>query len=65
MGLLMSAIDITVVAVAFPHFIRILHTNVLLAAWSLSVYEIAVTAAMPSAETLVTASGARRSSCVL
>ncbi len=43
----MSAIDVTVVAVAFPHFIRDLHTNVLWAAWTISVYAIGVTAAMP------------------
>ncbi len=60
MGLLMSAIDITVVAVAFPHFIRDLHTNVLWAAWSLSVYEIAVTAAMPLAGNLSDSFGRKK-----
>ncbi len=52
MGLLMSAIDVTVVAVAFPHLIRDLHTNVLWAAWTMSVYSIGVTAAMPLAGNL-------------
>jgi EmrB/QacA subfamily drug resistance transporter len=60
MGLLMSAIDMTVVAVAFPHFIRDLHTNVLWAAWSVTVYEIAVTVAMPLAGNLSDSFGRKK-----
>ncbi len=47
LGLLMYSIDTTVVAVAFPRFIRDFHTNVLWAAWTISIYYIAVTVAMP------------------
>jgi len=47
LGLLMYSIDSTVVAVAFPHLIRELHTNVLWAGWTVSVYLVAVMSAMP------------------
>ena len=43
----MFSIDTTVVAVAFPHFIKDLGTNVLWAAWAVSIYFIAATTAMP------------------
>jgi EmrB/QacA subfamily drug resistance transporter len=47
LGLLMYSIDSTVVAVAFPNFIKDLNTNVLWAAWTISIYLIAVTSVMP------------------
>ena len=47
LSLLMYSIDTTVVAVAFPHFIKDLGTNVLWAAWSISIYLVAVTSVMP------------------
>ncbi len=47
LGLLMSSIDGSVVAVAFPHIIRDLGTNVLWAAWTISIYFIALTMALP------------------
>jgi EmrB/QacA subfamily drug resistance transporter len=47
LGLLMYSIDATVVAVAFPHFIKDLGTNVLWAAWTISIYLVAVTSVMP------------------
>ncbi len=56
----MSAIDVTVVAVAFPHFIKDLHTNVLWAAWTISVYAIGVTAAMPLTGNLSDSFGRKR-----
>ncbi|MGD0658098.1 MAG: MFS transporter [Syntrophorhabdales bacterium] len=56
----MSAIDVTVVAVAFPHFMKDLHTNVLWAAWTISVYAIGVTAAMPLAGNLSDSFGRRK-----
>ena len=37
LGLLMYSIDSTVVAVAFPHLIQDLHTNVLWAGWTVSI----------------------------
>jgi EmrB/QacA subfamily drug resistance transporter len=49
LGLLMYSIDGTVVAVAFPSFIKELHTNVLWAAWTMSIFFIAVTMALPLA----------------
>jgi EmrB/QacA subfamily drug resistance transporter len=52
LSLLMSAIDSTVVAVAFPNFTRELHTNVLWSAWTISIFFIAVTMAMPLAGNL-------------
>jgi EmrB/QacA subfamily drug resistance transporter len=47
LGLLMSSIDTTVVAVAFPNFIKDLGTNVLWAAWTISIYLVAVASVMP------------------
>jgi EmrB/QacA subfamily drug resistance transporter len=47
LGLLMYSIDSTVVAVAFPSFIKDFDTNVLWAAWTISIYLIAVTSVMP------------------
>jgi EmrB/QacA subfamily drug resistance transporter len=47
LGLLMYSIDTTVVAVAFPHFIKDLGTNVLWAAWTISIYLVAVASVMP------------------
>jgi EmrB/QacA subfamily drug resistance transporter len=43
----MYSIDATAVAVAFPHFIKDLGTNVLWAAWTISIYLVAVTSVMP------------------
>ncbi len=47
LGLLMYSIDSTVVAVAFPSFIKEFGTSVLWAAWTISIYLIAVTSVMP------------------
>jgi EmrB/QacA subfamily drug resistance transporter len=47
LSLLMYAIDVTAVAVAFPSIITGLGTNVLWAAWTISIYLVAVTSAMP------------------
>src|SRR5271157_2724594 len=47
LGLFMYAIDSTAVAVAFPNFINDFRTNVLWAAWTLSIYLVAVTSVMP------------------
>ena len=41
LSLLMFSIDTTVVAEAFPPFIKDLSTNVLWAAWAVSIYFIA------------------------
>ena len=47
LSLFMYSIDSTAVAVAFPHFISEFDTNVLWAAWTLSIYIVAVTSMMP------------------
>jgi MFS family permease len=47
LSILMFSIDSTVVAVAFPHFIKDLDTNILWAAWTISIYLVAVTSVMP------------------
>jgi EmrB/QacA subfamily drug resistance transporter len=47
LGLLMYSIDSTAVAVAFPHLISDLNTNVLWAGWTVSIYLVAVMSAMP------------------
>ena len=52
LSLLMSSIDGTVVAVALPNLIKDLGTNVLWAAWTISIYFIATTMAMPMAGNL-------------
>ncbi|OPY77962.1 MAG: Multidrug resistance protein 3 [Syntrophorhabdus sp. PtaU1.Bin058] len=51
-SLLMHSIDSTIVAVAFPNFIREFDTNVLWAAWTISVFFIGVIIAMPLAGSL-------------
>ena len=43
LGLLMYTIDSTVVAVAFPNFMKDLGSNVIWAGWTISIYLIAVT----------------------
>jgi len=47
LGLLMYTIDSTAVAIAFPNFIKEFDTNVLWAAWTISIYLVAVTSVMP------------------
>ena len=47
LGLLMYTIDSTAVAVAFPNFMKDFHTNVLWAAWTISIYLVAVMSVMP------------------
>jgi len=47
LSLFMYSIDSTAVAVAFPNFLEDFHTNVLWAAWTLSIYMVAVTSVMP------------------
>jgi len=60
LGLLMYSIDATVVAVAFPRFMADFHTNVLWAAWTISIYYIAVTVAMPLVGKLSDSFGRKR-----
>lgn len=60
LSLFMYAIDATVVAVAFPNFTRELHTTVLWSAWTISIFFIAVTMAMPLAGTLTDSFGRKR-----
>jgi len=60
LGLLMYAIDSTVVAVAFPHLIKELGTNLLWAGWTISIYYIGVTTAMPLAGNLSDSFGRKR-----
>ncbi|HVN97662.1 MAG TPA: DHA2 family efflux MFS transporter permease subunit [Syntrophorhabdaceae bacterium] len=52
LGLLMYSIDSTAVAVAFPNFMREFNANVLWAAWTISIYYIGTTTAMPLAGNL-------------
>ncbi|MGD0234157.1 MAG: MFS transporter [Syntrophorhabdales bacterium] len=59
-ALLMYSIDGTVVAVAFPNLIRDLNTNVLWAAWTISIFFIAVTLAMPLAGNLSDSFGRKK-----
>ena len=47
LSLFMYSIDSTAVAVAFPDLIRDLGTNVVWAAWTMSIYMVAVTSVMP------------------
>ena len=47
LSLLMWSIDSTVVAVALPQLVKDLHTNILIAAWTMSIYLIAITSFMP------------------
>jgi EmrB/QacA subfamily drug resistance transporter len=60
LGLLMSSIDSTVVAVAFPNLIKDLGTNVLWAAWTISIYLIASTSVMPLMGNLSDSFGRKR-----
>lgn len=47
LSLFMYSIDSTAVAVAFPNFLTDFGTNVLWAAWTISIYMVAVTSVMP------------------
>lgn len=58
--LFMASIDITVVAVAFPNLTRDLGTNILWAAWTISVYQLAVTIIMPLAGKLSDSLGRKK-----
>ncbi len=60
LSLLMWSIDSEVVAVAFSHLIKDLHTNVLWAAWTISIYLIALTSSMPLMGNLSDAFGRKR-----
>ncbi len=60
LALLMYAIDSTVVAVAFPVFTKDLHTDVLWSAWTISIFFIAVTMAMPLAGNLSDSFGRKK-----
>jgi EmrB/QacA subfamily drug resistance transporter len=60
LSLLMYSIDSTVVAVAFPNFIKDFGTNVLWAAWTISTYLIAVTTVMPLAGNLSDSFGRKK-----
>ncbi len=59
-ALLMYSIDGTVVAVAFPSIIKDLHTSVLWAAWTISIFYIAVSLAMPLAGSLCDSFGRKK-----
>jgi MFS family permease len=60
LGLLMSSIDTTVVAVAVPNFMKDLGTNVIWAGWTMSIYLLAVTTVMPLAGNLSDTFGRKR-----
>src|SRR5512139_1364753 len=60
LSLLMYSIDTTVVAVAFPHFIKDLGTNIVWAAWTISIYLVAVTSVMPLMGNLSDSFGRKR-----
>jgi EmrB/QacA subfamily drug resistance transporter len=60
LGLLMYAIDSTVVAVAFPRLVEDLGTNLLWAGWTISIYYIGVTTAMPLAGNLSDSFGRKK-----
>jgi EmrB/QacA subfamily drug resistance transporter len=60
LGLLMYAIDSTVVAVAFPALVKDLGTNLLWAGWTISIYYIGVTTAMPLAGNLSDSFGRKK-----
>ena len=51
-GLLMYSIDSTIVAVAFSSFMKDLGVNVIWASWTISIYFIGITTAMPLAGNL-------------
>lgn len=59
-SVLMYAIDSTVVAVAFPEITKNLHTNVLWSAWTISIFFIAVTMALPLAGNISDSFGRKR-----
>src|SRR5208283_2479046 len=60
LGLLMSSIDATVVAVAFPSFIKDFGATILWSAWTISIYYIAVTMSMPLMGNLSDSFGRKR-----
>jgi EmrB/QacA subfamily drug resistance transporter len=60
LSLLMYSIDGTAVAVAFPKFIEELDTNVLWAAWTISIFYIGVVTAMPLAGKLSDSFGRKK-----
>jgi EmrB/QacA subfamily drug resistance transporter len=60
LSLLMYSIDGTAVAVAFPKFIKELGTNVLWAAWTMSIFYIGVVTAMPLAGKLSDSFGRKK-----
>ncbi len=60
LGLLMYTIDGTAVAVAFPSFIRDLHTDVLWAGWTMSMFSVGVCMAIPLAGNLSDSFGRKR-----
>ena len=59
-ALLMYSIDGTVVAVAFPSIIKDFNTSVLWAAWTISIFYIAVSLAMPLAGSLCDSFGRKK-----
>ncbi len=60
LGIFMASLDMTMVAVAFPHLTRDLGTNILWAAWAISVYTLAMTMVMPLAGKLSDSLGHKR-----
>jgi EmrB/QacA subfamily drug resistance transporter len=60
LGILMASLDVTMVAVAFPHLTRDLGTNILWAAWTMSIYTLAMTMVMPLAGKLSDSLGHKR-----
>jgi EmrB/QacA subfamily drug resistance transporter len=60
LSLLMYSIDGTAVAVAFPKFIKELDTNVLWAAWTMSIFFIGVVTTMPLAGKLSDSFGRKK-----
>jgi EmrB/QacA subfamily drug resistance transporter len=60
LALLMYSIDSTVVAVAFPNFIRELGSNVLWTGWTISIFLIGVASTMPLAGNLSDTFGRKR-----
>jgi EmrB/QacA subfamily drug resistance transporter len=59
-SLLLSAISVTSVSVAFPAMIAGFDTSLIAAGWTLSIYQLAVTAAMPLAGKASDAFGRKR-----
>jgi MFS family permease len=60
LSLFMYSIDSTAVAVAFPNFISDFGTNVLWAAWTMSIFMVAVTSVMPLMGNLSDSFGRKR-----